>query len=178
MRGQRTHYTYVTLRAAAKEALDHAEADQQGSFFDSMLSILASVFTLEAFLNHLGADRHTDWDKAGERQPPKDKLKSIAKEVGFNLDHTSSEYQTIMRSIEFRHFWVHGKTTTAQEEWIQSRRGRPSKALESTWERMCEPQTARETLHSVEQVIKALWVAAGLPRGPFNVSVTASGHES
>jgi hypothetical protein len=175
MRGSRTLNTYVVLALAADEALAHAEADTDGSMYDSLLCIVAWVFCLEAFLNHLGAVRCPSWTTEHEPQPIKEKLVFIAGDTGVRLNRKSAQYQRVMRAIKFRDFWAHGKTLNTMRPFDRSKHDRPVHALESEWERMCTPAEARRVKAAAETYIHELWAAAGLKGHPFTTLARASG---
>lgn len=175
MQGSRTLNTFVVLAIAADEALAHAEADEDGSPYDSLLCIIASVFSFEAFLNHMGGRLSPTWEADQESLPIKGKLSFVADATETNLDHNSDEYQLVTRAIKFRDFWAHGKTITVERPFSRRKNMRPIHALKTEWERMCNPRVAGAVKAAVESYIRQLWSAAGYDRDPFSSMANAHG---
>jgi hypothetical protein len=173
MKGSRTFHTYVSLQKAAHESLAHAREDEHGVFYDCLLSILASVFMLEAFINHLGMNTCQDWDKK-QWAPLKDKLNFVGEALGYSLHADSKEYQTTCRALAFRDFWVHGRTIISERQYATKKALRPNRALETEWERMCTVLQADAVIQCVEAIVHDLWHAAGQKGDAFVVGSYAS----
>ncbi len=169
MKGTRHHKRFVTLRSCAREALAHAEESREGSYFSGLSSVFASVFTLEAYLNHVGAGLEPDWEERGSWEPLKDKLKSICFRFSVDLDAASKEYQLLIVAMNARDYWVHGRTETTQEQtWNPNKRGtRPWKALTPQEELICVLPAPRHLLEHIERVVQRLHRAGGGSGDPF-----------
>src|SRR5262245_14999513 len=133
--GRKTVYPHVVMRTTAKWALEQAETIEEGSFYQSLLCCLAMAFTLEAYFNFLGSQVFRKWNSDHERKPPKDRLKLLAKRVGYQIDHDSPEYQAFTRVFALRKALVHGKVEVVTGAWNSDQHGNSAViALQTHWE--------------------------------------------
>jgi hypothetical protein len=175
--GKKTVYPHVVMRSTAKWALEVAEKVKAGSFYQSLVCCLAMAFTLEAYFNFLGAEVFPEWVSEYEKKPPKEKLKALAKKVGYKLDHKSSEYDAFTRVFALRNALVHGKVTVVSGSWNTAQRGKSAvDALQTDWEKFGTPKEAKKIYESCVKLVNALHAAAALPGRAFGSSMHGISH--
>lgn len=175
--GRKTIYPHVVMRSTAKWALEVAETVKEGSFYQSLVCCLAMAFTLEAYFNFLGAQVFRKWVSDYERKPPKEKLKAIAKRVGYQLDGKSAEYEAFTRVFALRKALVHGNVQVVSGSWNTQQKGKSAvNALQTDWEKLGTPEAARKIYDSCVKLVNALHAAAALPGRAFGSSMHGVAH--
>jgi len=175
--GRKTIYPHVVMRSTAKWALEVAQTVKDGSFYQSLVCCLAMAFTLEAYFNFLGAQVFRKWDSDYERKPPKEKLKAIAKRVGYQLDHGSTEYKAFIRVFDLRKALVHGKVQVVSGSWDTAQRGKSAvSGLQTDWEKLGTPEEAKKIYDCSVRLVNALHAAAELPGRAFSSSMHGISH--
>lgn len=152
--GETTILTFSYLNEAANLALEQAISKEEGSFYNSLCSIVMSAFCLEAYVNHVGMDRISDWD---EFASPLDKLSRITESLGIETDYGKRPFQSIKLTNQFRNLSAHGRTEILPLSYTEKRpvRGKVQRA-ESRWERDCTIKNARKFLKDLEEVIEMI----------------------
>jgi hypothetical protein len=175
--GEKTVYPHALMHSAARCALGFAESTEDGSYYQSLLCCISMAFCLEAYFNFLGEQVISNWKAEHEREEPKEKLKSLAKTVGFNLDTRSKEYDAFTRVFALRNALAHGKVTSVAGEWRTAEKGtNPILALETDWEKLAETKAARLIYKRCTELVVALHRAAGQVGDPFGSSSHGIGH--
>jgi len=125
-----THHisrTYIDLWTAVElhVRLESKTQDKKERLTARISSLVFAFFTLEAYLNHLGAKARPDlWEGKKEREyfsgrktingqkyfGPIGKLQFLLSQCGMNYDESSQDIQTIRRLKQFRDLLAHGKT--------------------------------------------------------------------
>src|SRR5262245_32361662 len=97
-----------------------AEAEEAGNFYTSMMSVVATPFFLEAYLNHIGAELFPYWEQIERKLAPLDKLTMITHKIKLKPkpDMGKSPYQSFGKVFGFRNIMAHGKTETITGEWV------------------------------------------------------------
>jgi hypothetical protein len=113
----RTVNTYAELWHGSDVLLQKAEADEKGSAWVLMSSLLLTAFTLEAYLNHIGQRLFGTWP-ALEVLSPMSKLDVISEKLDLSFPRANRPRQTIEQLFRFRNALAHGKTEiiTAPDE--------------------------------------------------------------
>ena len=116
---------YEDLWAAARSQMKAAQSIpcRKSSFY--MCSMIMSVFTLEAYLNHLGdivapEKWKNEREFFGGKSPyrgVKGKLDFLAECCDFPIDKSRRPYQTVSNLLTYREIAVHGRT-----QWIEDER--------------------------------------------------------
>ena len=170
--GKKTVYPHVIMRSATKWALELAETVNDGSFYQSLFCCLGMAFSLEAYFNVVGGKVFSRWADTHEKKAPKEKLKVIAKKVGYQLDHKSAEYQAFIRVFALRKSLVHGKVESVLGSWNTKHKGTlVLEALQTDWEKLGTPKEAKKIYDSCVKLANELHAAAGLPGRPFTSSM-------
>jgi hypothetical protein len=160
---------FVYMYLGAKDMLERAEASEEGQLYTVTSALIFCAFTLEAYINHLGATRHADWEEREKRKSAKDKLKALAKEVGVKVDFGKSPYSTMRNLFAFRDKIAHGRTTHEKvDKIIKLDKPRlPQVAGDTEWRSFATIENARQAAKDVEDIVKALHNASGFKGNPF-----------
>lgn len=128
-----------------------------------MTAMLFSAFTLEAFLNHLGAKRISYWDVLQRKLGPEEKLQVLCKDIGYKPDRSRPPFQTFSIIFDFRNAIVHAKTEypSYEGELILEEGQRPPKPLVG-WEKQITLDTAQRFFDDTKAMLTELHYAAKL----------------
>ncbi len=108
---EREVVTYGWLWHASHTTNEIAKSGVNGGAWQRMASIILTAFTLEAFLNHIGADVVPNW-RAKERWPVLEKLAILS--CALNIDvglERERPLSTVLELFRFRNELAHGRTT-------------------------------------------------------------------
>jgi hypothetical protein len=112
----RTVNTFARLRTISYECYERAKETNAGSTLMLSASMVFSAFTVEAFLNHIGANRTTFWSSVERKLLPRDKLDLLANLYDLEIDFSKRPFQTFKRMFRLRDALAHGKTESITEE--------------------------------------------------------------
>src|SRR5690606_33680185 len=129
---------------ASRVLCDIATAEEKGSTWTSLSSILLTTFTLEAYFNHIGPKLFKSWDDL-EALSPRAKLEVLMEKVGLDLPRGKNPIQMVDKLIRFRNALAHGKTHTLKPKpEFHSTSADIDKILwnrpMTDWEKLCTPQ--------------------------------------
>lgn len=156
-------YTYAYLRAASWHAYQDADEKEEGRFYNNMISIVFSAFTLEAYLNQLGEALFRCWSKVERKLGPEDKLHLIAERIPFHLDFGKRPFQSFRPIIRFRNYMAHGRSEFLQEETAQLLLPEEEPDLpDPEWKSEITLANAKRYLDDTKAMIESLHSAAGL----------------
>ena len=156
--------TFAYLHSAAYWALEQAELSRDKCMFPAMHCILASIFCLEAFTNHIGPRYFgNQWDtNKAKLSSPTDKLRAILEKLGITLKDIQSEYDSFALGLIIRKQLTHGRTheiikgaTSPQYAGSTVSHSHPD------WYRLCEPNTARRVFEAVTSLVEHIGEACG-----------------
>lgn len=155
IKAKRTLLTFAYLKAAAAHSLSHAEADREGRYYSLMTAMLCCAFSLEAFLNHIGAEKVDFWDDVERKTSPDEKLRIICSVIGFNPN--SPPFQTFKAIFRFRNALVHGKTKKLDnEKELAFMEGEKPEEPKTWWEEILTLDMARKWLNDTREIIRIL----------------------
>ena len=161
VKGKRLVHTHAYLHHAAYWALERAEAKREGSFHFSMFAILGAIHAIEAYMNHLGQSRFSNWNSRGLRSP-KDKFKALRKNFRLETKSYESDYQRYLIGLVMRDKLVHGRTEYLKGEWSSElSENHMLDILSTNWEKLCNPKDARKIFEACERLIRTLARGAG-----------------
>lgn len=156
--------TYAYLHSSADWAVEQAEAAEDREMFPSMHALLASIFSLEAFLNHIGPKYFPEtWNVKGSGlQSPTEKLGSILSRLGIEKSTLQKEYDDFALVVRVRDDLVHGRTSeVSQDKQLQMRPGSRLHSVEPEWLRVSTPKVARRVFESITRLIECIGDASG-----------------
>ena len=127
-------------------------------------SLVFTAFTLEAYLNHIGAKIFSCWEDL-ERLSPKEKLNVIAERLEVEVLYGKRPWQIMKKLFQFRNDIAHGKSTKVKSEKILSLEKHSDDFHElferTRWEKYCTEKNAIRTREDVEAIVKIMHKAAG-----------------
>ena len=172
IRGRSKTITFVYMHIGAKHMLELAEASSEGQLYTAMGALMYCAFTLEAFINHLGALSDADWKRRSSKKSAKDKLKALAKEVGVKVDFGKQPYSTMRNLFAFRDKIAHGRTTHEKvDKFIKLDGPRlPQIAGDTEWLAFATIENARQAVKDVETMVKQIHKVSGFTGNPFGSS--------
>jgi hypothetical protein len=157
----RTIFPFAYMSAAAEDAISDGKADRSGSFFKWMTAAVFSAFSLEAYLNHLGAERFKCWEDL-ERLPVEAKLSLILEDLGKLPDLSRRPFQTVKTLLRLRNQLAHGRTERLEEKTIQTLSpGQRPRYPAVKWEALCTETYAERFHQDSMDVIRQLDEWAG-----------------
>jgi hypothetical protein len=150
----RTALTYAYNYHVAREALDHAEAAEEGQVYNVMAAMTFCAFTLESYLNHVGMMRVPNWENIELVINPKEKCKVVADALRATIENSRRPFQTFHKIFVFRNQIVHGKTFIKEEikELFMLPGDRPE-LPGAYWETLCKFADAQRFVTDTEQMI-------------------------
>lgn len=106
-----TYNTYAEHMKAAEHFLSLAKLESTGRRWNIVGTIAFAAFTIEAFINHVGATLYSSWDEWDSKNRPnnEEKLEKLDIELSKDMKTTFSEL------FKLRDIIVHGKTITEQK---------------------------------------------------------------
>jgi hypothetical protein len=149
---------YLTARIAERLARE----DHEGLFLEMIAAVTMIAFSLEAYLNFIGAEAVGRWE---ERQRTRTKLPTICASLGLAPDFTKRPYVTVKQLFDLRDEFAHGKPRRfksrkivegTHDELAQLARA----AMESEWAKMLTPEFVAESYEDVEAIWRELLAAA------------------
>lgn len=165
--GQREVRTFAQLAHGADVLLGKAEADESGSAYTLMGSLLLRAFTFEAYLNHLGETILGLWGPC-DRMPVLDKYRTICDAYNVKPDWSRQPHQTMTELFKFRNQMAHGRSFTIQESRVVPADSDPHELIpEAPWEKYCTLETAKRAKDDMSEIITELHKAAGQGDYPF-----------
>ena len=172
--GTVTTNTFTYMYAGAKFMLKQAENNDEGQLYNLISSLVYCAFTLEAYFNHLGKLRDSNWDKIERKYPKLKKYDKFCKELNLNVDANERPYVSMKNVFEFRDSMAHGKTTNefivgkAQVQSMPYNFSLPA----TNWKTFVKMNNTKRCLHDVKEIVLELHKAAGLSGNPFISSGT------
>jgi hypothetical protein len=173
--GRKTIFTHAYLKRGVEYLLQLAESNQEGGAYTSMMSLVATAFFLEAYLNHIGSKRLPCWSLVERSLSPNEKLSLLHKHLGIKPDWGKRPYQSFKKVFDFRNLMAHGKTQTVKGKWKSTfGRANAMAVLQTEWEKVCNPKKARQLYEDGEKIVEELHRKAGLPGRPFGTMAQAN----
>lgn len=163
--------TYAYLLCGARAEVESAQLPSSSPneiLFKSVNALILTAFFVEAYLNHLGAEKLENWEVFEKKLSPKEKLTIIASEIGFELDFSRRPCQCFKEVFDTRNEIAHGKTRTTTEVSNRAVNIQEFASLGPSWESKCTPQNVKLFFNEMESLIKSLHLAAELDLNTFS----------
>ena len=169
VRGEFETITFAYMNIGANHMLELAESSDEGQLYSLISCITFSAFTLEAYLNHLGAHLHDDWLQQERNLPKLKKYKSFCKTLNVKFDFHKRPYSTITKMFSFRDTLAHGKTTmdAINKEISIEIDNSTNFSVGAPWLEFSTIENAKMVLEDMQDVVKELHLAAGFKCNPF-----------
>ena len=153
--------TYSELWHASKVVLEKGIREPQGSSWQFMSSLILTAFAFEAYMNHVGEQVLTSWDRL-ERLSPLSKLDLLCEVLNVDLPGGDKRpRQTLTKLFKFRNTLAHGRTETFTAKPV---RKRPEdvddhfgKRVLNEWQQLIvDDKFAKGAREDVEVVVRAI----------------------
>jgi hypothetical protein len=149
----------------------NSDNTENGKLIFLFSSTLFAVFTLEAFLNHIGKDIFEYWEEVERGLNIENKLFFICNKLNYEIPKGGKIQETIKSIIKMRNYVVHGKSGKVKD-MIQVKLDKVKQDnLESItvdWEFFShDEKKMREAIKTIESLIINLWNKAGMTGDPF-----------
>jgi hypothetical protein len=161
---QKTIYTYNYLYQSAKLSFQQAIDNKYGRLYNYINSIVMAAFTLEAYLNHCGAELVPFWENI-EKIKIQDKLNVICHLFELKIDKSKRPFQTMYDLIKIRNLFAHGRTETISAE-------SDTGPIQTKWESKCNKKDVGKFLTDLEVVIRQIHKKAFDDQNPFLILAT------
>jgi hypothetical protein len=133
-----------------------------------MMSLVATAFFLEAYLNHIGSQRIAAWESIERKLAPREKLSLIHEQLKLSPSFGRRPYQSFTFVFRLRDLLAHGRTATVTGTWSGGTEGASKfNKLFAEWQKHCTPKEARRRFEDGVAIVTELHTAAGLGRFPF-----------
>lgn len=162
---ERNVTTYAEMWHSSYCLLAKGQEELKMSVHQFRASIIFTAFTIEAFLNHIGAKTFSCW-KDLERLSPKEKMNVIAERLELNIDYGKRPWQIMKNLFQFRNDIAHGKSIKVKSERIlpleEHSEDDFNELFERTrWEKYCTERNAVRAREDVEAIVKIMHMVAG-----------------
>ena len=151
---KRTVNTYVYMRMAARHALEVAEEQERGRTYSVIHALVCAAFLLEAYANHIGERRITNWREEERGLGARERLERIAALGGVEFQRGGRRYNEITQIFTVRDMFAHGRTAVLEGEWTQAIEAERRRELDAQWERVCNLEKARRHIELAEAFVR------------------------
>jgi hypothetical protein len=154
--------------------LQEAKANESGSYFNLMVALVFSAFTIEAYLNHLGGKIIPFWEAIEKNLSPLKKLEIIASQLGKPIDYGHRPFQSFKSISQLRDFLAHGRTEFVAEKSIQILSDDDKPELpKAKWQKQVTIEIVQKYFDDTKEIIEYLHNASGLEFNPLFVHETS-----
>lgn len=156
---ERLLITYAEHWHSSSTFLKLGTENPKGSYHQFLGSIIFTVFSLEAFLNHVGEALFESWPEL-EMLTPKGKVNLITEKLGIKVDYGSMPWQIIPEIIGVRNTIAHGKNELLKDErmlTVDTYDEKMGEILRAHWQSYATKQKAEQAREKVEEICKAIW---------------------
>jgi hypothetical protein len=159
-------HTFAVAQASAKRA---AEAGGADALYPSMNAILYSAFTLEAFINHLGATGIPFWQIIERPLRVREKLDVLCSVLKITPDFGVPPFQSLTEAFRLRDLIAHGRTEDLSLSAPHKFGTMEELRVPLTqWESLCSPERAARIVADTRSILNRLHAAANLgPTAPL-----------
>lgn len=157
--------TYAEMWHTSSCLLKKGQKEPEGSFHQIMASLVFTAFSLEAYMNHIGAKLFSCWDDL-EKLSPRSKMNVIAEHLKVNIDYGNRPWQIMKNLFQFRNDIAHGKSTKERSKDIVPLEKHDSYSQPwyplTRWEKYCTEKNAIQARKDVEKIVHVFHNAARL----------------
>lgn len=167
--GETTTYTFCYMYKGAEQMLKQAKESDSGQFYNIISCLTYCAFTLEAYFNHLGSERNSDWNEVERNISKTKKYKLFCKNIGLKIDLAKRPYKSMTDVFIYRDQMAHGKTTTDTiKEAIEGDvDDLNSFAVGPDWKTYSTMENAQTVFTDIKNIILELHKASGFTNDPF-----------
>lgn len=170
--GEITFNTFCYMYTGAKQMFKQANECEQGKLYYIISSITYCAFTLEAYFNHLGNERNSEWHAIERKISKIEKFKLFCNSLGIEFDLSKRPYKTMVDVFSYRDKMAHGKTTTdvINESVEGDVDDLNSFAVGPDWFLYSTIENAEVAIFDTKNIVTELHKAAGITIDPFLVA--------
>jgi hypothetical protein len=176
-RGSRSFYAYAHLRNMAWNAYEAAQTAESGRYLHCQSEIVFCAFTLEGYLNHVGAVRVNIWDSLERKLSWMEKLEFIGRELNTTFDRGRQPFQAMVDAFDFRDRLAHPKSVLDDEFTGKQVLGSHDEDsyLDPAWLKKYQSLAkVKAVLDDLDAALRQIQAAAGLDSEPLGL--LAEGH--
>jgi hypothetical protein len=167
--GETTTYPFSYMYKGAEQMLRQAKESGSGQFYNIISCLIYCAFTLEAYFNHLGSERNSEWNEVERKISKEKKYELFCKNIGLEIDLAKRPYKSMIDVFRYRNQMAHGKTTTdAIKEPIEGDADDLySFAVGPDWKTYSTIENAQTVFTDIKHIILELHKASGFANDPF-----------
>jgi hypothetical protein len=147
-----------------------------------MMAGVFAAFAVEAFLNHLGQRRVSDWEAFERKLGPREKLLLLKQALHLSVDQATRPFQTLNDMLRLRDALAHGKTVTVTSDMIvEDPYDESARYPAPNWKKLCSLASVARMVEDARAMVQELNSQSGSKRDPFvspghgSAGVTESG---
>ena len=170
-----TTNTYVYCRGVARRTLAVAEHEKRGSFYFCMAAAAFAAFTVEGYLNHVGALRISTWRVREKELSVRAKLTLLRETMNWSFDERKKPFRSLRALLTVRNALAHGKTETIARDVVFNRHPNDDEGYpEPDWKLLCGLEATKRLVEDAEAMIQNLHNQSGFQGDAFETSGHAS----
>ena len=135
-------------------SLQQAEEQEKTRFYYCTITMVFCAFSIEAYVNHLGAQMIQDWD-AIERATIDEKLLIIANSKNKTINKNKKPFCYLNMIFDYRDNIAHGRTQTITKNQSINPGGAPNMPT-AKWEKMTTLNNAKAFRKNTKDIITSL----------------------
>ena len=159
--------TFAFFSASAKRYMHTAEKKEPGFAFDLISVMVMSAFSVEAYLNHLGAKIIPDWFPSKESKSVWAKYRILREAIGLPVLSLELAHPEVAAALQFRNNMAHGRTERHELSLIIDPESQDKHDNPVGWQTHLDMPIVRTRFEACQELIKELHSAAGLGKHPF-----------
>lgn len=157
MATSRIVYMYKYTLMTAEQMIEQASKGEEKN--NSLSAIVFCAFTLEGFLNHVGAELIEEWNNLFESLAPKAKLVLITDKFKIKFSFGEEPFQSFSKVFQIRNQLAHPKTKKhnyqGSDKKLKIKVGE-KEWLADEWEIYSDLQKAKKIVFDTKEIIKRL----------------------
>lgn len=161
---------FIGLNKTKDIFFDLGYADARNSYHLFLGGLTFLAFTLEAYLNHIGAKLEPEWHKIERKLSINAKLELIAGNLGLGFDIKQEPWAAALEIKNFRNPLAHGKDSFLQEACIIQSQEEQTRFgwLKTDWQLCASQERATQLKARVEGILDRInnaYYALPFPHG-------------
>ncbi len=144
--------------------LKAGEEHELGSTHQFRASLIFTVFSFEAYLNHIGPSIFASWSEIEKKLSPQEKLSLLCERLVISPDWACRPWQSIKALVRFRNAIAHGRGEQLAEihkESVQNYQRSLYEMPLAEWEKYGSQENAQRAREDVLQVAELLQAKTG-----------------
>lgn len=152
----------------SRHMLRLAKTSRDGQLYTCVSALVLSAFMIEAYINHLGKLKESDWDRLERKLSKTKKFLKLAKDAGLTISLNDRPYQSLTKLFAYRDSMAHGKTVTEKiDTKVRSGFSISASIPGAEWQEFTTMEMTEQLLLDAENIIRELHKASGFTDDPF-----------